>query len=195
MMRPQRYRFLVTFILVMLSAAGAAAQEFRATIRGPGPRLEQGRAAWRHGHRAEHRNQRGRHGDLERPRQLHHPISAARFLHVDGRSAGVPEVHSLRAGARGQPDGDHQHAARPRRPDGGSERDRRVAAARDQQREPRHRDRQQADRRAATAVAQSVRALGAGRRRELQRPGDLPAPIRQRRAGRLVDERRTEPQQ
>ena len=26
-------------------------------------------------------------------------------------------------------------------------------------------------------------------------PGDLPAPIRQRRAGRLVDERRTEPQQ
>ena len=34
MMRSQRYRFLVTFILVMLSAAGAAAQEFRATIRG-----------------------------------------------------------------------------------------------------------------------------------------------------------------
>ena len=34
MMRSQRDRFLLTFILVMLSAAGAAAQEFRATIRG-----------------------------------------------------------------------------------------------------------------------------------------------------------------
>ena len=35
----------------------------------------------------------------------------------------------------------------------------------------------------------------AGRRRDLQRAGDLPAAVRQRRARRLLDERRAEPQQ
>ena len=50
-------------------------------------------------------------------------------------------------------------------------------------------------RRAAAAVAQPDGARNARGRRQLQRPGDLPAPVRQRRARRLVDERRREPQQ
>ena len=71
----------------------------------------------------------------------------------------------------------------------------RSAAARDQPRRPRPGHRQRPHRRAAAAVAQPDGARRARRRRELQRPGHLPAPLRQRRARRLVDERRPEPQQ
>ena len=94
----------------------------------------------------------------------------------------------------GRRDRKHQRSAG-RRPDRDGQRRVGNAAARDQQGRPRHGHRQRAHRRAAAAVAQPDGARRARRRRQLQRPGDLPAAVRQRRARRLVDERRTEQQQ
>ena len=94
MMRGLRYRLLATVILVVLSAASAAAQEFRATIRGQVLDSSKGALPGVIGHRAEHRHQRGCHGGLERQRQLHDPVPAARFLHTD-----VPSCRDSRSTA------------------------------------------------------------------------------------------------
>ena len=88
-----------------------------------------------------------------------------------------------------------QRAARRRRRDRKRERLRRIAAARNEQGRSRHGHRPGTHRGAAAPVAQPDGARDADRRRHLQRAGHLPPSVRQRRAGRLVDERRAEPQQ
>ncbi len=60
---------------------------------------------------------------------------------------------------------------------------------------PRHGHRQRARHRAAAQRAQPVHAVVPVAGHHLQRPGDLSAPLRQRRHRRLVDQRRPEPQQ
>ena len=60
---------------------------------------------------------------------------------------------------------------------------------------PRHGHRQRPRHRAAAQRAQPVHAVVSRAGHHLQRAGDLPAPVRQRRHRRLVDQRRPEPQQ
>ena len=97
--------------------------------------------------------------------------------------------------ARGEPGRRHQRAARGRRLTESVNVSAEAPLLETQQREPRHGHRQRPHRRTAAAVAQPDGARRPRRRRQLQRAGDLPPSVRQRRARRLVDERRPEPQQ
>ena len=127
--------------------------------------------------------------------RLHAPVPAPGPLHAHRRAERLPEDAPARTcgwkSARSRPS-TCSSASAPHR-DG--ERLLRGAAARDQPSGSRHGHRQRPHRRAAAEVAQPVDARRARRRRQLQRPGHLPAPVRQRRDRRLVDQRRPEPQQ
>ncbi len=175
--------------------AVSTAQEFRATVRG---QVADSSQAALPGATVTVRNQET--GEVatattEQRRQLHRPVPPSRLVQRDRRAERIPEIHPHRHAARGQPDRRDQCAARSRRRCGECQRLRGIAASRNEQRRPRHGHRQRAHRRAAAAVAQPDGAGRARRRRQLQRPGGLPAALRQRRARRLVDERRTEQQQ
>ena len=185
---------LLCVALILALASAAYAQEFRATIKGTVADTSQAALPGATVTVAEPGNQRNGDGRDQRRRRLHHSLPPARRLFADGGDERVPEEHAHEPAAFSRRDGKHQRSAG-RRPDRDGQRRVGNAAARDQQGRPRHGHRQRAHRRAAAAVAQPDGARRARRRRQLQRPGHLPAAVRQRRARRLVDERRPEQQQ
>ena len=194
-MKNRLYLGLLSAALLLVTAGGVAAQEFRATVRG---RVVDSSNAALPGATVNVVNQQTNEvatGDDEHGRLLHDPLPPAGAVHPDRRNERVPEVHPLGHDAPGRPD------RRDQRHHGGGRRHRkrhgvvRGADPRNEPRGSRHGHRQRAYRGAAAAVAQPDGARRSRRRRQLQRAGDLSPSVRQRRARLLVDERRREQQQ
>ena len=191
MMRLKSYACLFAAALLLATASIAAAQEFRATVKGQV--LDSSKAALPGATVIgdQHGDQRSCDRDDEHGRQLHHPVPSSRPVHADAWSCpGSRSTRGAACGSQVSQTATINVAARRRRRHRRGDGFRRVAAPRDEQRQPRHGHRQRAHRRAAAAVAQPDGARRARRRRQLQRAGDLPPSVRQRRARRLVDERR-----
>ena len=89
---------------VCRAAAGHGQQRVRPGVprhgQRTGRRYEPGRAARRHGQRAEPGNQRSGHRHDQQRRHLHHPVPAPGLLHRDRGDERVPEVHPHRHAAR-----------------------------------------------------------------------------------------------
>ena len=158
-------------------------------------RQQPGRPSGCNRHGAQYGHERSGDGGHQRRRRLHVAVPSPRPVRDGGRTPGVPEAHPVGHGAPGQRDRDHQCRDGCRRRDGSGLGHGGIATARNEQCEPRHRHRRRPRRGTAAPVPQPDGARHAGRRCHLQRPGHLPPPLRQRRARRLVDERRPEPQQ